>query len=63
MVLDLLVQGMSNRTIAERLVLSDPTVRQYVSSLLHKYGDHNRTALAAKYFRMEKRRRQRRRAA
>lgn len=42
-VLALLVEGQTNREIAERLVLSLATVRVYVSNILSKLGASNRT--------------------
>jgi DNA-binding CsgD family transcriptional regulator len=45
-VLELVVEGMSNREIAERLYLSLRTVESHVASLMRKTGIHTRTALA-----------------
>jgi DNA-binding NarL/FixJ family response regulator len=45
-VLDLLVQGLGNRAIAQRLVLSDKTVRNHVSSILTKLAVPDREAAA-----------------
>jgi DNA-binding NarL/FixJ family response regulator len=42
-VLALLVQGMSNREIAEKLVISERTAKYHVSSILSKLGASNRT--------------------
>ena len=44
-VLELLVQGHTNKKIAQRLRISDFTVRDHVSSLLFKYGVGSRMAL------------------
>ncbi|HUC58441.1 MAG TPA: response regulator transcription factor [Streptosporangiaceae bacterium] len=46
-VLDLIGEGMTNRQIAERLSLSEKTVKNYVASLLSKLGMHRRTQAAA----------------
>lgn len=45
-VLDLLRQGLGNRAIAARLVLSDKTVRNHVSNILTKLGVPDREAAA-----------------
>jgi DNA-binding NarL/FixJ family response regulator len=45
-VLVLLAQGMSNKTIAERLVLTEGTVKNHVSSILGKLQAENRTQAA-----------------
>jgi len=46
-VLALLVDGLTNREIAERLTLSPATVRVYVSNILSKLGAKNRTEAAS----------------
>ena len=46
-VLALLVDGLTNRHIAERLTLSPATVRVYVSNILSKLGAKNRTEAAS----------------
>jgi two-component system, NarL family, response regulator LiaR len=46
-VLALVVAGMSNQEIAERLTVSVPTVRFHVSAILDKLGASNRAAAAA----------------
>ncbi len=48
-VLELLARGFSNRDIADRLFITEPTVRQYVSHVLRKYRARNRTELTALY--------------
>ncbi len=42
-VLDLLAQGMSNKTIAYRLSLSESTVKVHVHRIISKFKVHNRT--------------------
>jgi DNA-binding CsgD family transcriptional regulator len=46
-VLDLVVEGLSNRQIADRLFLSTKTVERHVSSLFDRTGVRSRQALAA----------------
>ncbi|NKQ52092.1 response regulator transcription factor [Amycolatopsis sp. K13G38] len=45
-VLELIAGGLTNRQIAERLFLAEKTVKNYVSSLLHKLGFERRTEAA-----------------
>jgi two-component system, NarL family, response regulator DevR len=45
-VLDLVAEGLTNRQIAERLFLAEKTVKNYVSSVLHKRGVERRTSAA-----------------
>lgn len=45
-VLDHIADGLTNRQIAEKLFLAEKTVKNYVSSLLHKLGFERRTAAA-----------------
>jgi DNA-binding NarL/FixJ family response regulator len=42
-VLELLAEGLSNKAIAERLAISDQTVKFHVASIAGKLGAHNRT--------------------
>ncbi len=46
-VLGLLAEGLTNRQIAERLVLSEHTVHRHVTNILRKLDLHSRTAAAA----------------
>ncbi len=45
-ILDLIAQGMTNRQIAAQLYLAEKTVKNYVSTLLHKLGFDRRTEAA-----------------
>ena len=45
-VLDLIVEGLSNRQIGERMSLSEKTVKNYVTNLLDKLGFTRRTEAA-----------------
>jgi DNA-binding NarL/FixJ family response regulator len=45
-VLGLLAQGLTNRQIAERLVVSEHTVHRHVTSILRKLDAPTRTAAA-----------------
>jgi LuxR family maltose regulon positive regulatory protein len=47
-VLQLIASGLSNREIAQRLVLSLPTVKWHSSNIYGKLGVRNRTAAVAK---------------
>lgn len=51
-----LAAGLTNRQIAERMHLSDKTVKNYVSSLLSKLGVSRRSAAAAYHVKSEARR-------
>lgn len=43
-VLELVAEGLSNKAIAERLGISDQTIKAHVASIAGKLGTHNRTA-------------------
>jgi DNA-binding NarL/FixJ family response regulator len=45
-ILDLIAEGMTNRQIAGHLYLAEKTIKNYVSSLLHKLGFERRTEAA-----------------
>jgi DNA-binding NarL/FixJ family response regulator len=45
-ILELIGEGLTNRQIAERMFLSEKTIKNYVSSLLAKLGMHHRTQAA-----------------
>lgn len=49
--LKLIGEGLSNREIAEKLFLSEGTVRNYVTMLLEKFALRDRTQLAIYYVR------------
>ena len=51
-VLELIGEGLTNRQIAERMFLSEKTVKNYVSALLTKLGMQRRTQAAALAARM-----------
>lgn len=51
-VLDLVVQGLTNAQIAERLVLSPRTVETHVAHLLAKTGAANRAELRGRFARL-----------
>jgi DNA-binding NarL/FixJ family response regulator len=42
-VLELVTEGLANKTIAERLGISDQTVKFHIASILGKLGASNRT--------------------
>lgn len=46
----LLADGLDNKEIAEKMYLSDGTVRNYISNILDKLGLKNRTQLAVFYY-------------
>jgi len=45
-VLDLVAQGLSNRAIADRLFISEPTVKTHIHNISKKVKINNRTSLA-----------------
>lgn len=51
--LECIIQGLDNKEIAQRLFLSDGTIRNYISQLLDKFECKNRTQLAIKYFQIK----------
>jgi two-component system response regulator DevR len=56
-IFDLIVEGMTNREIAETIFLAEKTVKNYVSNILAKLGMHHRSEIAALGARLEERRR------
>ena len=48
---DLVTSGLSNRAIAERLAIAEPTVKKHVSSILSKYNVRRRGELIAVHLR------------
>jgi len=52
-VLMLVAQGLTNKEIADRLVISEYTARNHVSSILGKLGLSRRSEVAARYGRLE----------
>lgn len=50
-VIELVAEGFSNREIAEKLYLSEGTVRNYISTILEKLCLRDRTQLAIFYYR------------
>ncbi|EWC64129.1 Regulatory protein, LuxR:Response regulator receiver [Actinokineospora spheciospongiae] len=56
-ILDLIAEGMTNRQIAGALYLAEKTVKNYVSTLLHKLGFDRRTEAAVYATRLQNSRR------
>ncbi|MGD9001137.1 MAG: response regulator transcription factor [Anaerolineae bacterium] len=52
-VLELLVEGLTNPEIAQRLMISSSTARAHVSSILSKIGVSNRAEAVARAFRLK----------
>ena len=50
-VLAMMASGASNAEIAERLVISESTVKSHVKNILRKLGAANRTQAASMYWR------------
>ena len=50
--LRLLIEGLSNREIAEKMYLSPNTVKDYMDDLMERTGIHSRTALVAQASRL-----------
>ena len=50
-IISLVAEGLNNREIAEKLYLSEGTVRNYLSHILEKLGLRDRTQLAVFYYR------------
>lgn len=48
-VLNLLVEGLTNREIAERLGIAEPTIKMHVKNLFRKIGVSNRTQAVTKF--------------
>ena len=49
-IIELVAEGLSNREIADKLFLSEGTVRNYISTILEKLGLRDRTQLAVFYY-------------
>lgn len=49
-IIELVAEGLSNKEIAEKLFLSEGTVRNYISTVLEKLGLRDRTQLAVFYY-------------
>lgn len=49
-VVQLVAQGLSNAQIAERLYISNGTVRNHISAILEKMGLEHRTQIAVRYY-------------
>lgn len=49
-IVELVAQGLSNTQIAERLYISNGTVRNHISTILEKTGLEHRTQIAVRYY-------------
>jgi DNA-binding NarL/FixJ family response regulator len=56
-ILELLAEGLTNRQIAERMILAEKTIKNYVSNLLAKLGMARRTEAAVYAAKLAERRR------
>lgn len=54
-IMRLLFEGQSNREMGDTLGLSGLTVRNYISTLLRKFGAKNRTGLLAQFITLRRR--------
>jgi len=52
-ILLLVAEGLNNKEIAEKLYLSEGTVRNYISNILDKLELRDRTQLAIYYYKMK----------
>jgi len=52
-ILLLVAEGLNNREIAEKLFLSEGTIRNYISNMLDKLSLRDRTQLAIYYYRLK----------
>ncbi len=52
-ILLLIAEGLNNREIAEKLFLSEGTIRNYISNMLDKLSLRDRTQLAIYYYKMK----------
>jgi two-component system, NarL family, response regulator DevR len=56
-ILELLAEGLTNRQIADRMILAEKTIKNYVSNLLAKLGMARRTEAAVYAAKLAERRR------
>lgn len=54
MVVELVMQGLSNRQIAERLSIEELTVKTHLRDIFQKLDIHSRTALVAKILHLDR---------